>query len=177
MPSTTNHALYVHAIQFDGPSAKNSTTFLNFNNCTNYGGNLLLSSPGTGCSSEATGVTSGHAGMIYSAALKAALDPPISAEEIRGVIVQTVDDIDVPESHTDPTKFVSDPGWDLHFGYGRNNVAASVKMVVAKEIPPEADITMPTWFEPIEVTKTPTYKILGAIGGRADGLQIGRAHV
>ena len=120
-PSTTNHALYVHAIVYDGPSAKNSTTFLNFNNCTNYGGNLFLSSPGTGCSSEATGVTSGHAGMIYSAALKAALDPPLSAEEVRGVLLNTADDIDVPESINDPTKFVSGPGWDLHFGYGRNN--------------------------------------------------------
>lgn len=169
-PSTTNHALYVHAIVFDGPSPKNSTTFLNFNNCTNYGGNLLLSSPGTGCSSEATGVTSGHAGMIYSAALKFGIDPPMTAEEVRGVILNTVDDIDVPESANDPTKFISGPGWDLHFGYGRNNVAASVKMVAAKQIPPEADILMPTWFEPIEVTKTPKYKVTGSVGARADGL-------
>ena len=170
MPSTTNHALYVHAIVFDGPSDKNSTTFLNFNNCTNYGGNLLLSSPGTGCSSEATGVTSGHAGMIYSAALQASLTPPMTAEEVRGVLLNTVDDIDVPESLSDPTKFVSGPGWDLHFGYGRNNVANSVKMVAAKLIPPEADILLPTWFEPIEVTKTPKYKVTGRVGARADGL-------
>ncbi len=168
-PSTTNHALYVHAIVFDGPSDKNSTTFLNFNNCTNYGGNLFLSSPGTGCSSEATGVTAGHAGMIYSAALKVALAPPLSAEEVRGVMLNTVDDIDVPESANDPTKFISGPGWDLHFGYGRNNVAASVKMVAAKLIPPEADLLLPTWFEPIEVTKTPKYTITGRVGARADG--------
>ena len=170
-PSTTNHALYVHAIVFDGPSDKNSTTFLNFNNCTNFGGNLLLSSPGTGCSSEATGVTSGHAGMIYSAGLKAALDPPISAEEVRGVILNTVDDIDVPESKTDATKFPSGPGWDLHFGYGRNNMAKSVQMVVDKLIPPEADILMPTWFEPIEVTRTPKVTVTGSVGARADGLK------
>ena len=169
MPSTTNHALYVHAIVFDGPSAKNSSTFLNFNNCTNYGGNLFLSSPGSGCSSEATGVTSGHAGMIYSAGLKAGLNPPLSAEEIRGVLLNTADDIDVPESATDTTKFPSGPGWDLHFGYGRNNVAASVKMVMDQLIPPEADIALPTWFEPIEVTKTPKYKIKGTVGKRADG--------
>ncbi len=168
-PSTTNHALYVHAIVYDGPSDKNSTTFLNFNNCTNYGGNLFLSSPGQGCSSEATGVTAGHAGMIYSAALKVALTPPLSAEEVRGVILNTVDDINVPESLNDPTKFISGPGWDLHFGYGRNNVAASVKMVASTEIPPEADILLPTWFEPIEVTKTAKYTVTGRVGARADG--------
>lgn len=169
MPGTTDHTVYVHAIVYDGPSPKNSTTFLNFNNCTNYGGNLALSSPGTGCSSEATGVTSGHAGMIYSAGLKAKLDPPISAEEVRGVLIMTADDIDVPESKTDATKFPSGPGWDLHFGYGRNNVGASVKMVVGNLLPPEVDIVKPSWFEPIEVTRTPKYTIEGRIGLRADG--------
>lgn len=169
-PSTTNHSLYVHAIVYDGPSSKNSTTFLNFNNCTNFGGNLFLSSPGTGCSSEATGVTAGHSGMVYSAALQAGLNPPISAEEVRGVLLVTADDIDVPESATDTTKFPSGPGWDLHFGYGRNNVAASVKMVAAQLIPPETDITHPLWFEPIEVTRTPKVTIKGSVGKRADGL-------
>jgi hypothetical protein len=31
---------------------------------------LLLSTPGTGCSSEAVGITSGHVGLIYSIALE-----------------------------------------------------------------------------------------------------------
>jgi hypothetical protein len=169
MPGTTDHTVYVHAIVYDGGSTKSSTTFLNFNNCTNFGGQLLLSSPGTGCSSEATGVTSGHAGMIYSAALKAQLDPPISAEELRGVLIESADDINVPESATDTTKFPSGPGWDLHFGYGRNNVVKSVDMVLAKQIPPETDILTPSWFEPIEVTRTPKVKITGRIGQRTDG--------
>ena len=169
-PGTTEHTVYVHAIVFDGPSAKNSTTFLNFNNCTNWGANLLLSSPGTGCSSEATGVTSGHAGMIYSMALQSGLMPPLSAEEVRGVLIQSSDDIDVPESATDSTKFPSGPGWDHQFGYGRNNVRASVDMVQAAEIPPEVDIWRPRWFEPIEVTRTPKVKIEARIGNRKDGL-------
>ncbi|MBI5608183.1 MAG: VCBS repeat-containing protein [Deltaproteobacteria bacterium] len=170
MPGTTEHTIYVHAIVFDGPSPKNSTTFLNFNNCTNWGANLLLSSPGTGCSSEATGVTSGHAGMIYAMALQSGLNPPLSAEEVRGVLIQSSDDIDVPESKSDPTKFPSGPGWDHQFGYGRNNVRASVDMVQAGLIPPEVDIWRPRWFEPIEVTRTPKVKIEARIGNREDGL-------
>jgi MYXO-CTERM domain-containing protein len=169
MPGTTDHTVYVHAIVYDGGSPKTSTTFLNFNNCTNFGGNLVLSSPGTGCSSEATGVTSGHAGMIYSAGVQANLNPPLSAEEVRGVLIMSADDIDVPESKTDPTKFPSGPGWDLHFGYGRNNVFRSVQMVQADQIPPDVDILTPSWFEPIEVTRTPKFTVSGRIGKRSDG--------
>lgn len=169
MPGTNNHTVYVHAIVYDGASPKSSTTFLNFNNCTNYGGQLVLSTPGTGCSSEAVGMTSGHAGMIYSAGLQAKVDPPLSAEELRGILVESTDDIDVPESKTDPTKFPSGPGWDLHFGYGRNNVFKSVSMVFDDEIPPEVDIVEPLWFEPIEVTQTPKVKIQTRIGKRIDG--------
>ena len=170
-PGTNNHTVYVHAIVFDGNSPKTSTTFLNFNNCTNYGGNLVLSTPGTGCSSEATGMTSGHAGMIYSAGLQAKLDPPLSSEELRSVLIESADDIDVPESKTDPTKFPSGPGWDLHFGYGRNNVRKSVDLVLDDMIPPEVDIIAPQWFEPIEITRTPKFTITGRVGKRADGLK------
>jgi hypothetical protein len=169
MPGTTDHTIYVHAIVFDGPSPKNSTTFLNFNNCTNWGANLLLSSPGAACSSEATGVSSGHAGLIYSMALQTKLDPPLSAEEVRGLLIQSADDIDVPESHTDTTKFPSGPGWDHHFGYGRNNVRRSVDLVQSGEIPPEADLFRPRWFAPIEVTRTPKVKLEGRVGSRVDG--------
>ncbi len=168
-PGTWNHTVYVHAIVYDKKSPKSSTTFLNFNNCTNYGGQLVLSTPGTGCSSEATGMTSGHAGMIYSAAVQSKLDPPLSSEEVRGILIESSDDIDVPESKTDATKFPSGPGWDLHFGYGRNNVYESVKMVQEDEVPPEVDLIEPMWFEPIEVTQRPKIKVTGRIGKRMDG--------
>lgn len=168
-PGSNNHSVYVHAIVYDGGSQKSSTTFLNFNNCTNYGGQLLLSTPGTGCSSEAVGMTSGHAGLLYSAGLQAKLSPPLTAEELRGLLIMSVDDINVPESKTDPTKFPSAAGWDLHFGYGRNNVFTSVNMVFDDEVPPEVDFLGPLWFEPIEITQTPKVKINTRIGKRRDG--------
>lgn len=170
-PGTYDHTVYVHAIVYDKKSPATSTTFLNFNNCTNFGGQLVLSTPGTGCSSEATGMTSGHAGMIYSAGLQAKLDPPLSAEELRVILIESADDLNVPESKTDPTKFPSGPGWDLHFGYGRNNVYNSVSMVFDDEVPPEVDLLTPSWFEPIEVTRTPKVKVTGRIGKRTDGLK------
>ena len=167
-PGTNNHTLYVHAIVFDSNKPENSTTFLNFNNCTNYGGQLLLSTPGTGCSSEATGITAGHVGLMYSAAFQAELDPPMTSEEVRGILVMSADDIDVPESATDETKFPSGPGWDLHFGYGRNNARGSVDMIFDDRIPPEVDIVSPKWFETILVDRTPEVEIEGRIGFRVD---------
>jgi hypothetical protein len=169
VPGTNNHTIYVHAIVHDQGDAKNSTTFLNFNNCTNYGGQLLLSTPGGGCSSEATGITSGHAGLIYSAAVKADLALPLSSEEVRQILIQSVDDINIPEAAADDTKFPSGPGWDLHFGYGRNNARRSVDMILDDQIPPEADIVRPFWFEPIDVNARPTLEVTGRAGNRVDG--------
>ncbi len=171
-PGTQNHTLYVHATMYDADKPSRSTTFLNFNNCTNYGGQLLLSTPGTGCSSEATGVTAGHVGLIYSAALEhegGPLDPPLSAEEVRVILVESADDIDVPESATDITKFPSGPGWDLHFGYGRNNARGSVDLVMDDRVPPEVDLVEPRWFEPIFVDRVKEVDVTGRIGLRTDG--------
>ncbi|MBT9561161.1 MAG: S8 family serine peptidase, partial [Myxococcales bacterium] len=170
MPGTNNHTVYVHAIVHDDSDAKDSTTFLNFNNCTNFGAQLLLSTPGGGCSSEATGITSGHAGLVYSASLDKGVDPPLSSEEVRGLLIMSADDIDVPESATDDTKFPSGTGWDLHFGYGRNNARRSLDFIYDEVIPPEADIVAPLWFEPINVRERKTVDVTGRVGARIDGL-------
>jgi hypothetical protein len=169
-PGSSNHTVYVHAIMYDADKAEHSTSFLNYNNCSNYGAQLLLSTSGTGCSSEATALTAGHSGLIYSAAYKAGLSLPLSAEEVRGILLMTSDDINIAESKTDKTKFPSGPGWDLHFGYGRNNVRKSVDAVMNNEIPPEADIADPYWFEIIYVDRTAEIDIFGRVGSRTDGL-------
>jgi hypothetical protein len=174
-PGTNNHTIYVHAIQFDGASAGQSTTFLNFNNCTNFGMQLLLSTPGLGCSSEATGITAGHVGLLYSAALKAGYGsgdkPPISAEEIKQVITLNVDDINVDPNDEDPTKFPSAEGWDWHFGYGRNNAHKSVAAILDGRLPPEVDILTPRWFEVLYPDHSTTIEITGRINQRTDGLK------
>lgn len=168
-PGTNNHTVYVHAIQYDGASGDQSTTFLNFNNCTNFGMQLLLSTPGLGCSSEATGISAGHTGLIYAAALKAGVDPPISAEEVKQILTLNVDDINVNPNDDQPTKFKSDEGWDWHFGYGRNNARKTVDAVMGGHIPPEVDIVTPLWFEVIYPDQTPEVEIMGRLNMRRDG--------
>ncbi|HEX8742580.1 MAG TPA: S8 family serine peptidase [Thermoleophilaceae bacterium] len=74
-------------------------SYLAFNGCTNFGSKITLAIPSTSCSSDATGVGSGMAGLIYSAALNGVaqgkLSPhptcrrtdgspcPLSANEVR----------------------------------------------------------------------------------------------
>ncbi|MFH1809322.1 MAG: FG-GAP-like repeat-containing protein [Pseudomonadota bacterium] len=106
-PGNAEHTLYVHAIVYDNDGEgrspwKRSSTFLNFNNCTNYGGHLALSTPGSGCSSEATGKTSGQAGLLhgYFLQLQDGGDPyystALTTEETYQILTMSADDIDVP---------------------------------------------------------------------------------
>ena len=182
LPGSLNHTIYVHANTYNTTSRDNATTFLAFNNCTNYGANLLLSTPGGACSSEATGKTAGVVGLIEAAALAnpllspsgagAATDPRgarvLRAEEIKQLLIQTVDDIYDPTSATDPDLYLSLPGWDKRFGYGRTNVRRAVDEVLASRIPPVVDVWQPAWFDVIDPATTPTVMITGELSYRHD---------
>ncbi len=181
-PGSGDHTLYVHANTYDKTSRETSTTFLAYNNCTNYGAQLLLSTPGTGCSSEATGKTSGVVGLMYSAALAAGLEPPggdyadtdfeharlLSTEEIKQLLLTTVDDIYDPNDATDPDKYETYPGWEKRFGYGRTNVRNAVDAILDLKIPPVVDVFTPEWFRVIDPTRTPSIDITGEISYRSE---------
>lgn len=180
-PGAIEHTIYVHAITFDADgenNAQTASTFLNFNNCTNFGGHLSLSTPGSGCSSEATGKTAGQAGLVASyflqqkdAATGAEVDyfsQPLTAEELYQVLVASADDIDVPGAEQDPEalalqKFPSNEGWDLHFGYGRNNARRSLELIRDRAIPPEADVTLPTWFQVYDPSRVTSFEVHGTV--------------
>ncbi len=147
MPATANHTLPVHAIQYNSGSARTSQSFLNFHNCSNYGGQNLLSASGNSCSSEATGRLSGIAGLVYSAAKKYAITPPLTPAEAQSLFFMTADDIDVPESKDPDSGYrFSQPGFDQRFGYGRVDANRAVEAIRDKKIPPQVDLTSPTWF-------------------------------
>ena len=165
-PGNAEHTLLVHAITHD-QDPEDATSFVRYNNCTNAGAHLVLSTPGARCSSEATGKSAGQAGLIYAAMLKYQPDAaPLSAAEVMQLLWMTSEDIDVPGSANDPTLYPSGPGWDTYFGYGRNDAAASVRAVRAGAIPPEVDVTAPRWFETIDPTTS--LAIVGRVAaGRA----------
>ncbi|MCC7536450.1 MAG: S8 family serine peptidase, partial [Deltaproteobacteria bacterium] len=175
-PGTSNHVMYVHAIVFDDNQPQTSTTFLNFNTCTNYGGQLMMSVSGEGCSSEAVGRTAGMAGLLYSAAISpdrpgGPLHPALSNEEVRQLFIGTVDDIDIPESQPDhpewdDSKYPSSPGWDQRFGYGRPNARAAVDAISEGRIPPEVQVETPIWFDVLYPDRTPTVSLTGVARAR-----------
>jgi hypothetical protein len=164
-PGSADHTLYVHAIRFDESEPQLSTTFLNYNNCTNYGAQLLLSTPGTGCSSEATGKTSGMVGLLYSQALQMSLDPPLRPAEVRQLLATTVDDIWVPyeERMCDGSKYPSWQGWDQRFGYGRTNIRTALERLRDGRIPPEIDVVQPIWFEVFDRAQRPEILVAGRV--------------
>ena len=178
-PGSLERTLYVHAIVHDGNDEFKSTTFLNFNNCTNFGGHLMLSTPGEGCSSEATGNTAGHVGLMLSYFLqekaRAAGTPraayfaaPLTTEEVYQTIIATAEDIDVDGAEQDPgandlRKFPSNEGWDLHFGYGRNDVRRSLEAIRDQKIPPEANIAAPLWFTVFDPAHQPSFEVRASV--------------
>jgi MYXO-CTERM domain-containing protein len=147
VPATANHTLPVHAIQYDGNTIQDASTFFAFHPCSNYGGQNFLSASGTGCSSEATGRFSGIVGLLYSAAQKYKVSPPLTPGEAHSIFFTTTDDINVPESQKEGSPYRwSHQGFDQRFGYGRVNANKAVEAIRAGRIPPSIDITSPTWF-------------------------------
>ena len=168
-PANNHHMVCTHSIIHDAAEEEDSTTFLNFANCTNYGGRLVLSVGTWGCSSAAVGIGGGVAGLIYSRARDIGLDPAISASEVYQILVASADDIDVAESWTDPEKYPSKAGWDPHFGYGRMNAYTAVQMVSAATIPPEVDLLTPDWFQIMDPQAAVQMDVTGTVDARRAG--------
>jgi MYXO-CTERM domain-containing protein len=168
MPASANHTLPVHAIEYDGSNWAESSTFVAFHPCSNFGAQNLLSASGTGCSSEATGRLSGISGLLFSAALQSGLNPPLNAAEAQSIFFTTADDINIAESQSATANYKwSQEGFDQRFGYGRVNANKAVEAVLAGKIPPAVDVTSPTWFSvlykdhvtaPIDITGTVSAK-------------------
>ncbi len=188
-PGPYVHTIMVNAIaDFGVPTEPNSWLFLN--GCTNFGGNLQVSVSATSCSSEATGRSSGIAGLIVSAGRDAVdagtLTSPLTANEIRQVITRTADDInfDVPGgpagtppstggravAFPDTSRYATQAGFDQFTGYGRINAHNAVAQVLAGQIPPEADVTKPVWFQLLDPQRDGPFTVEGRLAAqRAPG--------
>ncbi len=174
-PNTNNHAISVHAITYNGTNPDSSSTFFNYETCTNYGAQLMFSVPATGCSSEASGRFGGFLGIMYSAALQANLPAPkvyagdpnsnrrLTAEEVRQLAINGVDNFYDPADATDPTKFPTKTGFARRFGYGRPNLRTTVDAVFDGRLPPEVDLESPLWFDVLYPDKTPMVPITGRV--------------
>ena len=169
MPATANHVLTVHSIRYNDSKAETATSYIAFDTCSNYGAHLSLSISATSCSSEATGRSSGIAGLAFSMGMQEGLN--LTGEEVMQIFKMTADDIDVPESRQPGASFYhSQVGFDQRFGYGRANALRMMEVIKAKMIPPEVDITSPEWFAPIHADRTGLIEVRGKVAAaRAKG--------
>jgi hypothetical protein len=69
-PSSLPHVILVNSIT-TGVIPAPDQQYTAFNGCTNFNAKITLAIPSTSCSSNATGLAAGMAGLIYSAALNA----------------------------------------------------------------------------------------------------------
>ncbi len=170
LPAAMNHTIPVNSVieAYDflgdlGPLATAKRDTLALNGCTNTGGVMWLSVPSDGCSSEATGNAAGMVGLVVSAANRRGLD--LSANEVAQVLRAGADDIDFSTPNAvdranrlrddfGQRRFPSVKGWDATHGYGRINAYEAVRMVADGDIPPEADLTSPSWFTILPTTGT-----------------------
>src|SRR5205807_6873827 len=118
-PAALNHTMVVNSLttaatvgdipgvsdvapdQVKGIPVQRPGTFLAFNGCTNFGGYTWVSVESASCSSDATGQSSGMAGLVYSAARNAvekgvikrdASGRPLAAEEAKQLFRLAADD-------------------------------------------------------------------------------------
>ena len=105
-PSSHEHTLIMNSVtkylDIEGFPVQQPRSYLTFNGCTNFSSKIGLAIPSTSCSSDAVGVGSGMAGLVYSAALNGVaqgkLEPhptcrrvdgspcPLSANEVRQIM-------------------------------------------------------------------------------------------
>jgi hypothetical protein len=241
-PSALPDTIVVNSVNKYSTETEAPPSYLQLNGCTNFGPKITVSVESSSCSSNATGLGAGIAGLIYSAALNAIAEGklapardctrvdgtpcPLTANEVRQLMASgniagdltpgqsspsagdtpadagdggQADDINFaqqPEpscepvpapSCTDPnhnTAFAADmlggldgpapdtrayparKGFDEFYGYGRLNAAKAVAAAGAGDIPPEAEITAPDWFEQLDPER-PTIPIGGYVNARA----------
>ena len=130
---------------------------------TQYGGHAHIVMPAT-TGSQATGQASGAAGLLISYGRRRGLR--LAPNEVKQILTGTAEDV-LPENTLGTG--VPDPaqrGWDQHFGYGRPDLGAALERVRDRRIPPQALITSPEWFAPLEVGRRKTVAIEGRLSAR-----------
>jgi hypothetical protein len=192
-PAALNHTMVVnsvtHSASQNGVPLEAPQSFLSFNGCTNFGGYSWVTVESNSCSSDATGQSAGIAGLLYSAAQNAvengviqpdASGRPLSAEEAKQLFRLAAQDVDFSDpappvgppnnfatSLPGTVKYVTTKSWDQFTGWGRLNANSLVRLVSQGQIPAEADITSPRWWQPLG--STGTVPVVGSVAAPRTG--------
>jgi subtilase family protein/VCBS repeat protein len=124
---------------------------------TQYGGHAHIVMPAT-TGSEATGQASGAAGLVVSYALRRSRagqlpGGPLKPNEIKELLTMTAEDVVPANTAGSGLPDPSQVGWDQHFGYGRPDLGLAMQRINERKIPPQALITSPDWFAPLNLER------------------------
>jgi hypothetical protein len=143
-PSTYARTIVVNSVdKYNSTFSPDRPSYLQFNGCTNFSTKVTLSIPSSSCSSNATGVGAGMAGIVYSAAINAnaagrlARDPTctrtngqhcvITANEVRQLMASGTITPEDPKANV-PTDPLRQPGQadDINFTRASTALPAAV---------------------------------------------------
>ncbi len=182
LPAAMNHTIPVNSVTrvSDVLSDLNAlpgveTDVLALNGCTNYGSIAWVTVPSSSCSSGATGLGSGMVGLMESQARTSGMS--LTSNEVAQLLRGTADDIDFATPNANEPandvrgdnfeRYPTGPGWDATFGYGRVNTYEAVRAIAGGEIPPEADLVGPSWFDVLPVSGT--VPVIGSVAAARSG--------
>ena len=121
-------------------------TYFRSANTAQFGGKSSISMQGPTGSTN-TGKAGGAAGMVISAARD--MDIQLTPDETRIILEKTAEDILAANTLGTGIPDPAQPGWDIHFGYGRADVGKAVSLAASGDIPPQAALFSPDWYAPI----------------------------
>lgn len=144
-PAQLDQVLYVNALRYNDRDPKAATSYLAFNNCSNFGARIDLSASGKACSSEATARTAGIValGMSYARHLR----KPLSAGELIATLRHASDDINLGFVDADARRMPTMAGWDSTTGHGRANAYNLLVAIRDGGVFPAGRILSPRWFD------------------------------
>ena len=145
-------------------SAPIGTWFRN-SGTTQYGGHAHVVMPAV-TGSQATGQAAGAAGLVASFGRQKTPGAPLEPNEIKQLLTLTAEDV-VAQNTTGTG--VADPaqvGWDQHFGYGRPDLGLALERIDEGKIPPQALITGPDWFAPLNLARQTSVQISGRLSAK-----------
>ena len=122
-------------------------TYFRGANTTQFGGKSSISMEGATGSTN-TGKAAGAAALVIAAAREQRRSR-CSADETRGILEQTAEDVLPGNTGGTGTPDPAQPGFDTHFGYGRVNLGAAVAAARPGTTRREASIGSPDWYAPL----------------------------
>ncbi len=144
-PAVLDQVLYVNALRYDDKTPQESSSYLAFNNCSNFGARLDVSASGKSCSSEATARLAGIVALAKSFASQTGRH--YSSAEIIATVRHTADDINLGDADASSGRMPSTKGWDSTTGNGRVNAATLLQAIQRDEMFPGGRIISPGWFD------------------------------